>query len=362
MNRTIRGMAGLLVALGASACANDWSLDYETPPTQIFASPAVMFVTQGDSAQLLLRLTNDINQSVPAKFDVSNVPNGLVVTHDDSYRPDYVNPDGTLQQPHLLSQQRYFVKATQPIGATFTVSSGSITKEIRVNVIPVSLPVTASGGNGTTEPTAISSENFVFDDNTTFSLNGIDLPYLGASDGGHTANVIIPAGFSNETLTVVGAKASYLPTLGLPALESADPISGPSSSAAMAGTGDPNSAPTITLPDSGPYGFGDTGPFTYVDDIYEGSGSTVKFYKIVVPTDRNGAHISLNWTPGDQNADLDVFLTDLDFHEIGSAANGNGSGVPPETFTADIPAGTYLLGVVNWVNRTPPPFVLFSIR
>ena len=84
MNRMIRGMAGLMVALGVSACGEDPSVDFGgDAPTKIQASPEVMFVTQGTPDALLLRLVDDRNRSTATSWEISNVSPGLTVELDE---------------------------------------------------------------------------------------------------------------------------------------------------------------------------------------------------------------------------------------------------------------------------------------
>lgn len=231
MNRTIRGMAGLLVALGASACANDYSLDFEGPPTKIQASPTVMFITANAAPkELLLRLTNDINQSVPASFTVSNVPAGLTVAHDDNYRPDYVNPDGTLQQPDQLVQQRYFVSSNVTTGGlyTFTVTSGSLSQEITVRVLPIDL----GAGLSVTAPALGDIVTIAAPSTMSFSNNSV----VSFDPGGEaiiteqsaTSISFIPRPGSEGPASVSNVVLNYAPTLSPRTLETAASITVPS--------------------------------------------------------------------------------------------------------------------------------------
>jgi hypothetical protein len=140
-------MAGLIVALGASACANDYSLDFGGDPTHIQASPQVMFVNQGATENLLVRLVNDRNQSTPAVFTVSNVGAGITVVRDEDYRPDNVNPEKTLQSDEMQNQMRFFVTANTNVSTSFTVTTGSFSQVITVRVVPTNV-----GGLSIAEP------------------------------------------------------------------------------------------------------------------------------------------------------------------------------------------------------------------
>ncbi len=70
MNRMIRVMAGLLVALGASACVSDPSLDYASDPSMIVADPEVVFITHGTQKQGRVRRVDERNRATPTEFTI----------------------------------------------------------------------------------------------------------------------------------------------------------------------------------------------------------------------------------------------------------------------------------------------------
>ncbi len=234
MNRTIRGMAGLLVAFGVSACASDYSLQFETPPTQIQASPTVMFITSGDAPkELLLRLTNDINQSVPASFTVSNVPAGLTVAHDDNYRPDFVNSSGTLEQPAQLVQQRYFVSADVPTGGmfTFTVSSGSFSQDITVRVLPIDLGAALSAtAPAIGDPVTITAPANLSFSTTPGKESTVNIPGGGdavITDLSAKSITFLPIPGSSGVASVSNVTLDYAPTLSPMTLKTTSSIDVP---------------------------------------------------------------------------------------------------------------------------------------
>lgn len=216
MNRTIRGMAGLLVALGASACANDYSLDFGGPPTQVQASPETMFITSGAAPkELLLRLVNDRNQSVPAEWTVTNVPAGLTVVKDENYRPDYINPDDELIPDALQVQHRYFVSADIPTGGqfTFTVSSQGISRQITVRVLPTTLGAALSAGTPALgeEVTITAPATMSFSDNSVVSFSpGGNAVITSRSP---TSISFLPRPGSEGPATVTNVTLNYAPTL-----------------------------------------------------------------------------------------------------------------------------------------------------
>lgn len=360
MNRMIRGMAVMLVALGASACGEDPSVDFGgDAPTKIQASPTVMFVNQGAQKFVKVRLVDDRNRSTATSFEISNVSPGITVVLDETYRPDFIGSDGLEFNP-IQHEHRLIVTGVAPVGAQFTVSSSGISQVIQVNVIPTELPLIAAGGNGTTDPTAITSENFTFDASTVFTAGGYRLPVISISEDGHTANVIVPANLPATDLVVTGARASYMPTVALPALTGSVQVSGPGSGG-LAGTDDPNTAPTLTMTGLG-FGWADAGPFTGPTYGIVANASRTKVYKLVVPADMGEVDISIDWDAS-AGADIDLYLVDGDFAAIlGAAENGNNADHPPETVTHDLPAGTYYIVALLWQNNGTSPQLVYTIN
>jgi hypothetical protein len=223
-------MAGLLVALGASACVNDYSLDFGGAPTKVQASPETMFVTSGAAAKaLLLRLVNDRNQSVPAEWTITNVPAGLTVELDTEYRPDYVNPEQELVPDAVQTQHRYFVTADMPTGgmATFTVSSQGFSQQITVRVLPTDLGAALSSTAPALgeEVTITAPASLSFTDESEVSIpGGGDAVIVSQSADAIT---FIPIPGSSGPATVTGVILDYAPTLDPRTLETTSSIDVP---------------------------------------------------------------------------------------------------------------------------------------
>mgnify|MGYP002623002309 CR=1 FL=1 len=256
MNRTIRGMAGLLVALGASACANDWSLDFGGPPTQVQASPDAMFITSGAAPkELLLRLVNDRNQSIPAEWTVTNVPSGMTVVKDANYRPDWINDDDTLTPDALQVQHRYFVSANIPTGGqfTFTVASQGISKQVTVRVLPTSLGASLSAtapalGEEVTIPAPATMSFNASTSTVTFTPGGAAV----ITNRSATSISFLPRPGSQGPATVTNVTLNYAPTLAPRTLTTANSITVPGVSNVVATYNPANPAlfatTTVTAP------------------------------------------------------------------------------------------------------------------
>lgn len=198
MNRVIRGMAGVLVALGASACASDYSLDFGGEPIAVQVSPQVMFVGHLETKELLVRLVNERNQAVPASFTVSEVSTGFTVTPDEDYRPDTVNPDHELESDAEQYQQRFFVTADDNREGSFKVSSGSFSTMVTVRAVPTNLGLLSSTTIATGEP-------------VTLTLPG----QMSFTPGGRAPTEIsFPGDLDAEILEITDKSVTFLPPPG----------------------------------------------------------------------------------------------------------------------------------------------------
>jgi hypothetical protein len=336
MNRMIRGMAGLMVALGASACADDPSVEFGgDAPTKIQASPTVMFVNQGAREEILFRLVDDRNRSTPTSFEVSNVGAGITVELDDEYRPDYIGSDELEFNP-IQHQHRYYVTANAPVGTSFTVSSGGISQVITVNVVPTQIPITITVSAGIA---TITSETFTFTPATTVAFDNLEQSVLTVSGDGHTITVPVPGGLVDEPPVISGAVAGYMPTVALAAAEGTATVTTTTSfgSATVAG------APAIVLPEE--ITITDRGG-TWGADVL-GDGGPIMWYKFEVPADRH-LDITVDWVGGN---DLDYELVRC--NDLSSVLYV-GTSAHPEHNSVDVTAGTYCLAVVDYQTGGAP--------
>lgn len=114
---------------------------------------------------------------------------------------------------------------------------------------------------------------------------------------------------------------------------------------AIAGTGAPGSAPTITLPSTGEVrGIVDAGTFGYAGcgDI----GVDCQIYKFILAADAS-VNVMGNW---EGTSDVGIYFLASDGTTAAGDgacdANGNGATAQPETCTEELTAGTYFMAVV----------------
>ena len=337
MNRMIRGMAGLMVALGASACSDDPSVEFGgDAPTKIQASPTVMFVNQGAREEILFRLVDDRNRSTPTSFEISNVGAGITVELDDEYRPDYIGSDELEFNP-IQHQHRYYVTANAPVGTQFTVTSGGISQVIKVNVVPTQIPITVSVAGGIA---TITSETFTFTEATTVEFDGLAQSVLSLSGDGHTITVAAPGGLANVAPVISGAVAGYMPTVALAAAPGTATVSTTSSIGSSTVAGAPAivlNYDELTITDRGG---------TWGADVL-GDGGPLMWYRFEVPADRH-LDITVDWVGGN---DLDYELVRC--NDLSSVLYV-GTSAHPEHNSVDVTAGTYCLAVVDWNTAGAP--------
>lgn len=235
MKGLIRGVAGAALVLGATACADDYSIDFGGAPTAVQPSPEVMFVNSGAQKELLVRLVNDRNQSTPASFQVANVGAGLTVTYDATYRPQWTSTDPTLEPKVDKEQQRYTVAANIPTGGkrTFQLTSGGLTATTTVYVLPTTMgaaianPAPALGDVVTIN--APEGQSF----STTASATGastVSFPEGGApiiQEITAKSITFIPRPGTTGAATVTGVTLDYAPTLAPRSLTTSNEITVP---------------------------------------------------------------------------------------------------------------------------------------
>jgi hypothetical protein len=341
MKRLIRGMIGLSLAAGLTACENDPSLDFGGEPTMVQANPSVMFVNQGATKEVLVRLVNDRNQSIPTKFDLSNVGAGITVALDENYRPNNVN--GYLDVPEIKEQQRYYVTANDNVATSFTLSSGGHSTDVQVRVIPGAIDITFGAATpvfGGLNSVTVTAPAFIFDMDTEFDFGGIHITPISVSEDGHTATIIVPPGQAAVVPTIAGARAGYMPAVPLAATEGSV---GLTTAAGTIGSGAFAGATEIVVPEEG-VTFSDVGTISGPDII--GGGGPLIWYKLVIPTDRH-LDLSVDWTGGN---DLDFYLEDSE----GNQVIGQFTSAHPEHGTADVTAGTYYLAIIDYNSAGPP--------
>jgi hypothetical protein len=355
MKGLIRGVTGAAMVLGATACAEDFSIDFGGAPTAVQASPEVMFLASGAQKELLVRLVNDRNQSTPASFELANVGAGLTVTYDDQYRPQWTSTDPVLEAPLVKEQQRYVVSANIPTGGqrTFQLTSGGIAGTVKVNVTPTVIGL-AGGPGAIGEEVTITAPGFILRPNFGIAFGDLAAQVVSVAEDGSSAQVIFPVNQSG-TPTIRNVAVSFLPTVTLATIENIEIIN--TATTPYNGANPDNNTAIINFAGS-PVVFRDSWD-NPGDDVLGGGGAN-KFYRLVLPA-AGTRTVSLDWTadtePTFGDYDLVVCTADLSACPIQRLTSAR-----PETGSANLAAGTYYIGVIHYEDIHPAGVLTITVE
>src|SRR5262245_33322481 len=114
-------------ALGFLACHGDPTDSLRNGVSELRASPASVFVLQGDSVAIVMQAVDDQGNVLAADFSMtSSDPANLPVTKDLSFIPVY-DAAGHLVPPTDATRSRFFVKGVGLSTGTLTVTSSGQT-------------------------------------------------------------------------------------------------------------------------------------------------------------------------------------------------------------------------------------------
>jgi len=272
MKELIRGVACLALALGATACEDDPSIDFGGSPTLVQLSPNVMFITSGNTKELLVRLVNDRNQSVPTSFTVSDVGAGLNVIFDTLFRPQQTIADPVLTSPLIKTQQRYFIEADLPGGGqrSFTLTSSGISGSPTINIEPSNTGALSATAPALGEVVTINAPDAQSFSTTTGSSTTVSFDVGGTLTPAvitalsTTSVSFIPLPGSTGPAVVSNITLNFAPTLAARTLESPNEITVPAvaSIPLVYSTGTPAAGAAVSVTAAG-FRFRPNATFTY---------------------------------------------------------------------------------------------------
>lgn len=207
MKGIVRGVLGLALAVGMTACTNDDTVGIGGDFDNVDVDKNALFVGVGDSTAVLVRLVNDLRASTPASFTVSNGA-GVRVTYDETYRPDYTQGD-TLIAPLVKPQQRYWVVGTAAGLNDVTFTAGGASTTIRAYVTPKDLGGALSQTTGVVAGdeitiTAPAGLNFSPTSTVTFTTGPAVSITNRAADGSSITFLVGPGVAGTASVTDVG--------------------------------------------------------------------------------------------------------------------------------------------------------------
>jgi len=252
MKGIVRGVVGLALALSASACTNDETLDVGRDYNRIQVNPTALFVSINDSTAVRVRLIDDLNRATPTSYTVSNVGAGLSVNYDPNYRPDFTQGGDSLSAPLVKPEQRYFVRGTAVGLYEYTLTSSTgVAQNVRVYVTPDNLSAalsttTAVAGQAVT---ITAPSGLRFSDNSVVTFTSGATPFITnrAADGSSITFIVNPN--TSGTAGVTNVTYLFSPTAPAVTLRTTDLITVPQVTIPIsASTATPGQTVTITAP------------------------------------------------------------------------------------------------------------------
>jgi hypothetical protein len=356
MKGLIRGVAGTALVLGATACAEDFSIDFGGAPTAVQASPEVMFLASGTQKEILVRLVNDRNQSTPTSFDLANVGAGLTVTYDDQYRPEWTSRDTALVAPLVKEQQRYTVSANIPTGGqrTFQFTSGGLAGTVKVNVTPTVIGL-QGGPGGLMEVATVTAPGFIFREDFGIAFGELAAEVISVAEDGSSAEVRFPANQSS-TPTITNVAVSFLPTVTLASIQNVEVIT---TATTPYGGSSPTDNPAVITYAGGTQVFRDSW-VNFGDPTIVGGGQE-KIWRLVLPAGGTRT-ISLDWNADAAGEDGDYDFAVCTVADPSICPIARLTGAHPEIGTANLPAGEYYVAVVLFNDIHPAGVLTLTIE
>ncbi len=336
MNRLTSGTVSLFALLLVGACNNDPTSDLNVGQVaRIDAEPSTLNVTHGKTLKFKVSAVDAAGNPVESAYEVTNPGTGISVVRDSSFFPIFVGDANTLSVPPVATTFQYIVTGTDLTSTSITVSAGG--KDVTIPVIVLPDPTVDTVQATATQTSASALDPITITLPAPYQLGegstvASDIgPGLILSASGNTMQALLAPG---STLAVAsGANVPYASNI---------PLSNPIVAAvsvdanSLAGSDDPNTAPTINLTpaDGSLGGIADAGTFTGADITGDG-GVGAQYYKFTVAT-AGDYTFTLNWLGA---ADLDPVVC---FDAACSDGAFAGTGVDqPEQGTLTLDPGTY---------------------
>ncbi|TFG47569.1 MAG: hypothetical protein E4H38_07910, partial [Gemmatimonadales bacterium] len=142
MNRVTRGTVLLAAVLVAMSCEGDPTGDLRNGADHLVATPSAIFLTSGDSANIVIEVVDKQGNRLQGKFELLSFDTpGITVVPDTTFNNVY-NNKGELVPPSKWTRARYKVIANANTGdLTWQVSGGGVDSSFSVRIVPAVIPV-----------------------------------------------------------------------------------------------------------------------------------------------------------------------------------------------------------------------------
>src|SRR4051794_32390183 len=87
MKRWLSGSVVLATSVGLWACSGDPTNSFRNGASGLVATPTSVFLTEGETKEVLVSATDDQGNPLPITLEASNVGPGITVVRDENYLP-----------------------------------------------------------------------------------------------------------------------------------------------------------------------------------------------------------------------------------------------------------------------------------
>jgi len=361
MKRLIVGSLVSVPLFALIACSGDPTENLRNGIAQVNATPSQVFVQVGRTTNVDATATDEQGNLISTSFQATN-GSAISVVRDPTFQPIFVN-DTQAVAPGEATTFRFKVTANALGSESFTITAGDKSTTVPVSVtrdptVPPPLATVTSTGPTAADATVLTLPApyaFPEDASVSFGDAGNAILVDRAADGS-SITIFPPPGAADVGTVVIGL--SYL--LSDTATTTTDvPLTISTTVPPQPGTDDPATAPTITLPAPGATtAFYDGAAFGSPVCGVSNDGIPCQLYKISLPAD-GSFDATLGWS---NTTDLGLYVLTADGTGDADQAcddlfNGDEGG--QEACTITLPAGDYLLAVVNFGEFydpvDPPP-------
>jgi hypothetical protein len=203
MKRWLRGSVVLATAIGMWSCSGDPTDSFRGGPSRIVATPASLFITEGQTEAVVVQAQDDQGDPIAVAFDTAMGP-GITVVVDSTFLPSNGAP--------IQGQTRYLITANTFLGTTFTVSTGDTSLVIPVRVLPTALPGTFSNVapalGDTLTLTAPAGVRFGAETGITFPGAQCE-PFITGISADSTVLSFLPPPGADTVMSITGLELTY---------------------------------------------------------------------------------------------------------------------------------------------------------
>ena len=356
MNRLLFGAVVLAMSIPALSCGDPTS-SLRGGATRVEADPTSLFVTQGQTTQIIVRVLDEQGNELPDTVTFTSPSSAVTVAYDPTFLvgTDTTNPGATL--PSKTRTRLLLTGVTVDTGHV-TVSSGNLSRDIPFRVLPAdasALFASAVSFSNTTpavnEVVTMSATGWKFLPGVKVTFGLGDAIIVGVSPDSSTVSFIPLPGSAGE-IAVTGAALAFLPSVPVPVTV---PATITASATPLAGTNSPATAPSMNAPVAGQsVHLVDVG--TTPGYACPTAGVPCQVYKLVVPAGGGTYDFNLTWS---NTSDLGLYIFEADgttFTGNACDANGNGDAAQPEICTGvALAEGTYVLAEAPFGPFYVPP-------